>query len=163
MTIVENLLNSTSKDMTIDGSSVSVVFSYSPVSGSVLINSLSCLLQDEGDTSLSKFGSLNSLTNGILIKATIGGQDFNLTVIKDNADLITRFSKNHFGSSAVLSILGVVTPEGFGNSNNIFVGRMEFTRPLLLTNSDSISVVIRDNLSNIDLLNMACEIGKDLS
>lgn len=161
MTIIESLLNSSSKDLTVDGSSVNVTFSYSPGSGSVRINALSCILKDDGTTDLNKFGVLTGLTNGLLIKATISGVDYQITVIKDNADFVTRFSKNHFGSGAILSLLGVPTPEGFGNSNNTFIGRMELPHPLILTDSDAISVVVRDNISNVDYLNIACEVWKD--
>lgn len=157
VTVVENLVNgSSSKALNVNGSSVAVTFSYSPGNAVVHVTGLVCLFKDEGANDFSKFGALNALTNGILIKTTRGGQDKQLTIIKDNADMATRFPANHFGSSAVLSLLGITTPVGFGGSNNVFVGRLDFTRPLVLSNEDSISVVIRDNLSTIDLFNIVC-------
>lgn len=154
--IVENLLNGSAKAMNVNGSSVNQTFSYSPGEETAHIVALVCLFKDDGANDLIKFGALAALTNGVLIKAVISEQDIPITTIKDNADMVTRFAQNHFGSSAVLSILGITTPVGFGGSTNIFAGRLEFSSPIVLTGDDAISVVIRDNLTNIDLFQIAC-------
>lgn len=155
-----NLLNSGSKNMNVDGSSVNKVFSYSPGNGnSTQIIGLSCTLRDEGTTSLNKFGAITALTNGLLIQATVSGVTTTIATIKDNADLSNIFHYNQYGNSSVLSLLGIVTPQGFGNSNNVFVGHfdIELKQSILLTDTDSISVTIQDNLSGIDTLQVTCK------
>ena len=156
ITVFNNLLNSNSKDMTIDGSSNSQTFSFSPNIRSGVIG-IMCVLKDDGATTFDKFGALTALTNGLLIQTTINGVTTEMATIKDNAELCTRFHFNQFGNGAILSILGIATPQGFGNSNNVFIGHMDFTYPNIITLSsgDSISVIVRDNLSNIDLLEMS--------
>jgi len=158
---IQNFLNSGSKNMNVDGSSVSKVFTYSPGSGSACITGLTCLLKDDGTSSFDKFGAISGLSNGILITTTISNNTRTITTIKDNADLCTRFHYNQFGNSAVLSILSVATPEGFGNTNNVFVGYLDFPSPVILKDSDSIDITIRDNLTNIDFLQISCKIIQD--
>lgn len=155
---INNLLNSGSKNMNVNGASVNQVFTYSPGgSSSVVIEGITCLLRDEGTTSLSKFGAISSLTNGVLMEFNISGVTTALANIKDNADLCSSFHWSYFGNGAVLSILAVTTPVGFLDSANVFIGHINFDNPVILTGSDSITVTIRDNISNIDLLQMSCK------
>lgn len=152
-----NLSNSGSKNMCVNGSSNAQTFSYTNTNSSpVTLNGISILLSHNGTTPFGVFGALSSsLTNGIIIQTNINGTANTLTSIKDNSDLCTRFQQNQFGSSAVLSILSIVTPEGFGNSNNVFVGFMEFPDPILLNVNDSISAIVQDNLSSVNYLQIA--------
>lgn len=148
--------------MNVNGSITPKTFTYSPGGGiSVGVTGLMVLLRDEGTTSFDKFGALTALSNGLLVQATISGISRALTTIKDNADLCTRFHFNQFGSSAILSILSIVTPEGFGASNNVFIGFMEFQQPIILLDTDSIDVIVQDNLTNIDSLQIACKTVTD--
>ena len=158
----QNLLNAASKAMNVDGSSVAKTFTYSPGDGfSAAITGLVCLLKDDGTTNFGRFGAITTVTNGLLLQTTISSVTRTLTNILDNADFCTRFHYNQFGNGAVLSLLGVTTPVGFGNSNNVFVGFMEFQNPIILTGTDSIDAVVRDNLTNIDLLQIGCKIVQD--
>lgn len=153
----ENLLNAGSKIMNVNGSVTPQIFSYSP-SGTttVAILGMTCLFNDEGTTSLTKFGAITVLTNGLLVESVVDSTTSQITNIKDNSDLCTRFMFNQFGNSAVLSVLSIVTPVGFGNTNNVFIGYLEFRQPLVLNgSSDSIKATVRDNLSGIDLLNIS--------
>jgi hypothetical protein len=155
MTIVkyEQLLNSGSKDLTVNGSVTPVVFSYSPGSGTVRLTGISLILRDEGTTDLNKFGVLSALTNGLLMQYSISSSDYTLANMKDNSDVANVFSDvQHFGNSATLSILSVVTPQGWGNSTNIFKGKLLLRNGVILTDSDSIKVTVRDNISNVDHL-----------
>lgn len=158
MISIQNLLNSSSKAMNVNGSVTPVSFSYSPESGVSAITGMTILFKDDGSTSFDKFGAIMALTNGITINTNISSAISTITTIKDNADLCTRFHFNQFGNSAVLSLLSIVTPEGFGNSNNVFIGYMDFLDPIILFNTDSIYVTIQDNLTNIDFIQMACKI-----
>lgn len=158
MISIRNFLNSSSKDMNVNGSVTPVSFSYSPESGVSAITGMTILFKDDGSTSFDKFGAITALTNGITINTNISSTISTITTIKDNADLCTRFHFNQFGNSAVLNLLSIVTPEGFGNSNNVFIGYMDFLDPIILFNTDSIYVTIQDNLTNIDFIQMACKI-----
>lgn len=159
----KQLLDSSTKGMNVNGSSVNKTYSYSPGSGTVRIKSLSVLLQDEGTTSFNKFGAITALTNGIVIQWSKGGSTTTFATIKDNSDVTNIFSDmQHFGNSAVLSILSVVTPQGFGNTNNVFRGKTLFNGgDNLLSDSDSISAIVKDNLTNIDTLEMGVVIETD--
>lgn len=152
------LLDGSSKAMNVNGSSVNKVYSYSPgEDNSCLIAKLIVLMKDAGTTSYDKFGAITALTNGILIKQTVGAVDREYHVLKDNIDLQCAFPNNTSGNSAT-DTLGA--PIGFGDSADVFFGfvMFEITNKNLyqyLSGSDSISVTIRDNLTNIDFLSMA--------
>lgn len=147
------LLNSSSKSMKVDGSGTAKSFSYTTSQDGEKIVALTVTLKDEGTTDLNKFGAITALTNGVLVRRTIGGTTETIATIKDNSELSNVFSEyQHFGNSAVLSILGVVTAQGFGNSNNVFKGKLVFPKPLGLNNGDAVDMLVQDNLTNIDLL-----------
>lgn len=153
-----NLVNAGSKSMTVNGVSTPVPFSYSPGGGvSAEVHKITCVLkQTSGDnTAFTNFGALSALANGVLVQCTIGGTTSTICTLKDNADLCHMFHINQFGSGAILSILSVVTPEGFGGTNNCFVGVMEFSQPFILTGNDTMTVTVQDNLSSVGLLNMS--------
>lgn len=157
ITTIDCLKNSGSKNMNVDGGGTPKVFSYSPGSTSVVaITQLTIILKDDGTTSFTNFGAISGLANGILIEANVVSNNTTITNIKDNADLASRYTFSQFGNSGVLSILGISTPQGFGSSNNVFVGSLKLAEPLVLDGSfsDSITATVRDNLSSIDILQM---------
>lgn len=160
--ILQQLLNSGSKAMNVNGGTPKT-FSYSPGSGSVALLGLSCLLKDDGSTDFTKFGAITALTNGVLIQYSIGGTTQTLATIKDNSDVTHSFHVNqHFGNSATLSILSIVTPQGFGNSTNVFRGVLVFGTPITLTGSDAINAIVQDNLSAVDVFTMSAILGLDI-
>lgn len=155
ITFIKNFLNSGSKTLNVNGSVTPQVFTFTSV-GEQHLTAISCLLKDEGATSFEKFGALNALANGVLIQVTQSGVTRTITTIKDNADLCMLFSQNQFGNGAVLSILSVVSPEGFGDTNNCFVGVLEFDEYIPLADGDTVTVTIQDNLTTVDVFQMAC-------
>lgn len=157
----QNLLNGAAKSMAVNGSSTSQSFSFT-ASSVCHVQGISLLMQHAGNCGFNVFGALGSpLTNGVLIQGTVNGSTMTIANIKDNADLCTRFQYNQFGNSAVLSILSIVTPQGFGNTNNVFVGYMEFPDLVQLQPGDSITVTIQDNLSSLNFIQM-CVSGLNL-
>lgn len=148
-----------SKAMNVNGSVTPVVFSYAPGAGELLAMShITLALKDEGATPFNVFGALGSaLTNGIKIEAVITGTTHLIATIKDNADLCTRFTFSQNANGAVLSLLGISVPQGFGASNNIFIGSLHFDEPIVVVgdNGDSIKVTVQDNLTGVDILSMA--------
>lgn len=153
--ISPNLLNAGSKSMAVDGSSVNKTFSYAP-SVPTDLQGISLLIKDEGTTSLSNFGAISGLTNGVVLQTVIGGVTTTIATMKDNADLVTRFSLNSFGNGAVLSILSIVTPQGFGATNNMMIGTMQISPNTVILNSgDEIDAIVKDNLTAVDVLQIA--------
>jgi hypothetical protein len=157
ITTVKSLLNGASKSLSVNGASTPVTFSYSPGEGNIVqVISLSILLKDEGDTSFNKFGAISALTNGLLIQYSVDGVEKTLVTLKDNADIANAFPHNqHFGNSAVLELLGIVNAQGFGKTNNVFKGELKLNTPVILKDTDYISAVVQDNLSNIDVLQIS--------
>lgn len=159
---VQQLLNSGSKAMNVNGGTPKT-FSYSPGSGTVGLQGISCTLKDDGTTDLTKFGAITALSNGVLVQYSLSGNTYTVSTLIDNSDLCHTFPHHqHFGSSATLSILSVVTPEGFGNSTNIFRGILIFDNPIILDSSDAINAIVQDNLTSIDVFNMSALILKDV-
>lgn len=157
---ISNLLLSSSKNLNVDGASVSKTFSIS-VSTESHLTKFIILLKDDGSTSFSKFGAITALSNGLLFQIVVGGVTRTITTIKDNGDLCTRFPLNQFGNGAILSILSLATPEGFGGSNNIFMGLLELSYPITLNIGDSVQVVVQDDLTSIDFLQVAVKLSQD--
>lgn len=154
---IDNFRNASSKLMNVNGSVTPQVFSYVPPASEVAaLTELTVALKDDGTTALTNFAAIAALTNGVLISANVGGITKTIATIKDNADLATRFTFSQFGNGAVLSILGLGTAQGFGSSNNIFIGSMQLPEPIVLDSSqgDSLSVTIQDNLSAVDIFQM---------
>lgn len=155
ITLLNALMNAGSKLANVNGTTPKT-FTYT-MTADGLINSISCILKDDGTTSLTNFGAIAAISNGVLIQATQSGSNRTIATIKDNADFSLAFNANQYGNGSVLSILGIITAQGFGNSNNIFVGTRIFQIPIQMFSGDSISVVIQDNLSAIDVLQFLVE------
>lgn len=150
---IVNLSNGPSKSMNVAAGNT---FSFSPGPGSIVkLIRLGIILSDDGTSGLGNFGSLPGLPNGLLIRLVLGGNNQDLTVIKTNSDLCTRFSAQHFGCAPALNSLGAQTPVGFGNSLNTFVGHMDFWgEGVLLNGLDSVDAVVQDNLAGLSVLEM---------
>lgn len=155
MMTIQKLTNAGSKALNVNGATTPKTFSYT-ASGDQLLNSIICVLKDGGTTSFLNFGAIASLTNGVLIQITKGGITTTLATINDNADMCMVFPSNQFGNGAILSILSIATPEGFGDTNNCFMGLLQFSHPVTLADGDSVSVVIRDDLHTVDVFQMSC-------
>lgn len=158
----KQLLLTAAKAMNVNGSGGSTkTFIFTTTAPSRVV-AISALLKDEGNTQFSNFGAISGLTNGVLLQWTKGGVTSTLATIKDNGDMSNIFSDmQHFGNSAVLSLLSIVTPEGFGNTNNVFRGKMTLGHDNILATSDSVSAIVQDNLTNIDVLEMGITIETD--
>jgi hypothetical protein len=155
------LLNSGSSAMNVNGTTPKA-FTYSP-GISFRLRNINILMEHTGSTPFNHFGALASaLTNGILIQYSINGTTKTFATVKTNADLVTAFpDMQHFGNSATLSILGIVTAEGFGNSTNIFKGQADLGMDVILGASDSITATVQDNLSTLGTLQMSVVVDSD--
>jgi hypothetical protein len=141
--------------MNVNGSSAPVVFSCT-ASNNQALQYIVCILKDDGTTAFNNFGAKSALTNGILMQVTQNGTANTIALMKDNSDMAMTFPTNQFGNGAVLSILSLVTAEGFGATNNCFIGVLHMTEQVFLSPGDSVSVTIQDNLSGVQILQMSC-------
>lgn len=157
------LLFGGSENMNINGLTPKT-FTYSPGEGvKVQVTSMVLALKDDGNTAFNRLGAIVAPANGILIYWSINGNIYNYCLLNDNADIVKCFPHNqHFGNSAILTILSIATPQGFGNSVNCYKGEVTFRNPIVLQNSDSINVVIQDDLSTIDGLQMGLIIEMEI-
>lgn len=136
-----------------------LIYSYSPVSGTVGLSKIMFLLEDAGSASLSNFGAIAGLTNGIELSITILGVKTVLFIAKNNADLMLRCDSVTLGSSAT-DTLG--NPNGFGQSVDMLFGSFNFEDHILLTDADSVDIAVRDNLTNVNMLRASVVIVKDI-
>lgn len=147
-----------SSDMTIDGASSPTQFYFSPGT-TALICELSVLLEDTGSASLSSFGSLSELSQGILIEVLFGAQILEIMTIKSNADLCQFF--DIYCGNGSNDTLG--SPSGFGGSVDWVRGVYRFEpRKIYLSGSDRLRVTIRDDLSGIGFLEMSLKLLREV-
>ena len=155
---MQSLLNGSSDDMNVDGSSTSVVFEYAPPSGTeVYLDHISLAIRDNGVLNPDTFGAETSLTNGVLLQFTIDSTDYTIINLQENWQIATHFSTggNMVGES-----------NGFLNDKNIFTGNIQLTaKDITLngTDGDKIKVTVRDDLTGLTFLRMAVGLWVDLT
>lgn len=145
----KKLLDGSTKEMSVNGSSTSVVYSYSPSGGDVIyIDKLTIILQDPGSMDVGDFGSIASLTNGVLIEYQSNGTTAEFANLQDNGDIATTFSS--FWGPPVGGESGI----GFTDANDTIIATYEFPNPIELdaASSDYFRITIRDNLTSISFL-----------
>jgi hypothetical protein len=146
----EHLLNSSSKDMAVDGSTVNVEFSSGPGTGVIwYINEIGLSIDDNGNNTPSTFGAISGLTNGVLIEQQISSTDYEFDNLVTNLDIIAGFT-DHFlrGQS-----------NAYLNSANFFSGKVELRQAITLVGDDSdiIKALVRDDLTGLNILEMTIE------
>lgn len=161
MKLLRPLLNpGGSKDMNVNGAPPKT-FSFTPLKELRLCGLQICMI-DEGASTATKFGAITALTNGILIQTVINNVTSTVATIRDNGDLSTIFKRPYFGSGAVLSILGNITPVGFLSTNNAFIAELDLRSKddsdIILLPGDLVQVVIRDDLTGIEFLRLTAEL-----
>ena len=143
------LMNTGSGDMTVDGSTTSVVFSGGPPSGEVwYVHGISIYIEDPGTNDSQDFGAIMSgLTNGLKVDQIVDSTAYTLHTFKSNLMLALNFTTgSHF----------VGQPNGFINTANAFMGSHPFKCPVTLTgdNSDKIQSTVQDDLGALSALYM---------
>lgn len=150
-----------SSEMDVDGTTPKV-FSHTADQPMKLI-SIRITLIDEGASDFTKFGVLSTLSNGILIQTVIGGVTTTLATLKDNGDVVGFCDDAYFGSGSVLSLLGISTPQGFLNANDIFIGNADFSGDarvdIILNNGDIIKAIVQDNITALDAFRIYVKLG----
>ncbi len=149
------LLNGSSSDMFVNGSSTPVYFEYAPASGQT--SYLECLifqLQDSGTTTFDKFGAITALTNGITILIKSKGTEYTFANFKNNETIMMVFNTH-----------GLITPtSGFIEQSDTYIGAVHFQKPIKLQNStgDYIKFKINDNLTAIDHIDASVRYWREI-
>ena len=134
------LLNGGSEDMTVNGSSTPVEFSYT-ASGDSSIGRIMLYLESSGAMDSTKFGDLTALGTGVTIVCngtTIG-------TWKDNIDIITSMYDFSWAGKA------------FGKETKVLTGRWTLwkadsdTRGMELDDGDVLKAVVNDNLTGLSI------------
>jgi hypothetical protein len=149
-----SLLNGSSDAMNVNGSVTPVNFSFAPASGETwYVRSISLYIEDAVGNSTG-FGSISSLTNGLILQVQSDGVSNDVVTLKDNIDVLSYFSDQivseikagFFGSVAIL----------FGS--NIY--RHPQQMKLVGNSSDYIRLRVRDNLTSVDQLRAKVHLWK---
>lgn len=150
-----NLLNGSSKNMNVNGSSTPVDFSFAPASGETwYVEGLYLLIADVGTPDLYEFGALGSaLTNGLQLIIKKSETENEAGNLKDNSDIGVMFMDRNSGI-----LIGL----GFFNHSDMYAGGIDFKQPILLngTNGDKIIFRVRDNLTGLDALQTAVKVWR---
>lgn len=140
----EFVRNGGSRELAVDGSSTPVEFTAGP-SGSEkwYLTELVIMIQDGGNLDATDYGSLVSLTNGLLIEHSLDSTDYSITNLQQNLDIGMTFSSQALEGSS----------QGFLNDANLFIGafRIEPEITLDAANSDVLKATVRDDLSALTL------------
>jgi len=147
-----------SSDMLVDGSVTPVEFAIrADPENEVYVKRLSLLISD-ATASLNQFGAIAALTNGLLFQWTATGRQIDIATIHSNFDAV-RFSggvpafgdgNNSFRANNVVSTSEAFLPvldmqASFG---------FPWGLPLAAGSVEKLSLIVRDNVSTIDALNV---------
>ena len=138
------ILNGSSADMCVDGSSTPVNFDYSPGTDETwYLERISFLIDDLGNMDASKFGFLSELTNGLVIKIKTNGTEYTVATLKNNMDVVMMFPIGDGHHSSGGNFLGSV---------NAYSGVMTFNEPMTLkdSTSDYIRFTVNDDLEGLE-------------
>ena len=141
-----------SEHMNVNGSVTPVDFSFAPTSGVWYVETITINIADNTDFSVTGFGGLSALTNGLLVSYKTKGTVFNAFTAKTNAHIFAGFNESPF-FIASSSLLG---------TNNLFNGSVKLQQRIVLDASfgDYFKATVRDNLTGLVELVMAVRIWK---
>ena len=129
------LLDGTTKNINVDGSSTAVEYEYAPGVGETFsVESLSFYMAESGGLAYDKFENGSSLSTGLKVEIKSQGTVKEFINLQTNADLALVF----FGGT-------------YTGSKNSWEGQTVFLTPVLLDNAngDYIKVIVRDDLSSV--------------
>jgi len=139
----------TNKDMTVDGSSTSVIFEFKPGATEVfLVEYVTITLIDDGSFLANEFGSIGSaLSTGLLLKSQQDGQAFTHTTVVNNADVMQCFG-------GIIGVTGTGVNTGVFGSGDWIAGKYEFRNECVLfgEKGDFMHMEVNDDLQLIDFL-----------
>jgi hypothetical protein len=140
-----NLLNGSSKQMNVDGSSTPVEFLWEPTLVVHVVKNVTFTMGAPGDPDSDQFASLAALTNGLKFEIKSNGTVFEIYNMKDNKDVTLFFSTGTFS-------IGNTADKWMKDAGGrFFVGSMELFDGVKLDPSagDYIKVTVRDDISSL--------------
>jgi hypothetical protein len=148
------LLNGSSSDMTVDGSTTPVTFKLAVTATETwFVDQIIFTILDAGNNDPEKFGAVSVLTNGLDFNFKIDGITHLYRNVKDNGDVASTFRDQFMGSAA-----------GYMHNGNFYVGFEEFKDEVTVRagNSDEVQVVVNDDLTGIDRLQVSIRYWKKI-
>jgi hypothetical protein len=156
ITFKQFLLNNGSREMATKAQATPVAYSYAPLdqksadqgqTAVAAINALICVFQYTGPYNFKGLGPGPALVNGLLLQATIAGVVTNIATIFDNSDLFLTFNPNPLPSDSL---------------SPAFACKFVLSQQIILTNTDSISATIQDDMSAFVNFSIGFEAEKDI-
>jgi hypothetical protein len=142
------LLHYGPKNMVVDGSSTPREFIVSPsglASGIEWdITNIYFHLLDQTAMDDEKFGGIDKLTNGVVLRAE-NGTTKNIYNIKSNGEFSVRNEHLTYSDKAPAGYFGLTTDRHFGGQSNNGV-----TIRLAANSNDTLKIIIQDNLTGLD-------------
>ena len=139
------LTNNGSNLFNVNGSTTPQIFTYQPAADEVFTGQLlhSFLTSDNNVNSVNRFVSISSgLSNGLLIKAVIDGNDIEICNCKNNYDLISQLNTK-------------IDTKAIGPFTIVTGSRLLYELVLDGSKNDKIELTVRDNLSSLDQCSVA--------
>jgi hypothetical protein len=142
------------EDMNVNGATTPQSFRFTPVTGEVYyVESISIIIEDNANASLTEFGALAALTNGIDFNVKSKGSAPELMVnLKTNAGILTKFSQDPFVERRSSGLTSVTTIKGTIDLKNRIV--------LDGDQGDYIEAVVRDNITGLTTAKVSVEVWK---
>lgn len=148
------LLNGAAKDMDVNGSIVNQTFEYGPTGTNIeYVTRLRMVLSDGNIKNPTRFGDINSVSNGLLVRYVLNSTNIDFYNFIDNTDLASAFK---IETSNFSNNLATEKP--------LVVLISEFSTPVRLegTVGDKFQAIVRDNLTGLDILRMNIDTFREL-
>jgi len=140
---IVKLLNGSSPDMDVNGSSTPVEFDYTPDTDEVwYVERITFVLEDTGSPEPDDFGTISGpLSNGCLLEVQSNGNTIELANVTSNLEIVQSFANESYGDS-----------NGILGSGASYKGSILFRNPFIIqdSTSDFIRMTIRDNITGLN-------------
>jgi hypothetical protein len=152
---IKHLLNGSSWDQTVDGSSTPVNFDYAPSAGEVFyIEHIIFGLDDTGGADSEKYGARTALTNGTQLIFKLDGTEYIASTMKNNGDILLTFNFS----------IGFFENGSFGAFTNGFAAKFQMATNITLNGDDGdlVRIKVRDDLTGLTFQRAACQVWRQL-
>lgn len=140
---VVNLLNGSSPDMDVNGSSTPVEFTFHPGTDETwYVERITFIIDDSGSSDPNDYGAITgSLSNGCLLEIKSNGATIEQANLKNNIGIALSFAEETF-----------VNTTGFMANTDIYRGSIKYLHPYAIkdSTSDFVKMTIRDNITGLN-------------
>lgn len=145
-----DLIDGGTTEMAVNGSVTPVEYKATVPAGQIwYLSKLNIIISDNGTSDPTDFGSLSSLTNGLLVENKLNGTRYQKTNMKTNINIVKAFGDAQFAGKG----------SGFLNDANLYEG-LWFHKPfekMIGDDGDELIVTVRDDLTSLTFLSMTAE------